>query len=106
MPQTIVGKSVWKLHCDARKRQYRLVIRYASTLPPRLHEEVHDRMRKEALRFLDARGIDPSRAKVEIHCDRLLACEDEPEVPAAEIPCETEQDESPNVQQQPQDQDN
>lgn len=106
MPQTIVGKSVWKLHCDARKRQYRLVIRYSSTLPPRLHEEVHDRMRREALRFLDARGIDPSRAKVEIHCDRLLACADEPEASPVEIDDENEQDGSASARQPSQEQDN
>jgi hypothetical protein len=58
MPMITNGQpfnTVWRLHCDARAREYTLTVEYYSNLPPAKHEEVHDRIRKHALQLLEPR---------------------------------------------------
>lgn len=58
--------TVWRLHCDARTREYTLTVEYYSNLPPAKHQEVHDRIRQHVYQWLDVHGYDPARGKVEI----------------------------------------
>jgi hypothetical protein len=69
MPITDNGKlynTVWRLHCNALKRKYKLTIEYYSTLPPARHEKVHEKIKQQALEWLVDQSLDPEKGKVEI----------------------------------------
>ena len=57
--------TVWKFHCDAKKREYSLTIEYHSNLPPAEHEKIHRKIKEKAADWLIKKGIDPKKVKVE-----------------------------------------